>query len=274
MTDVLRYAINHTVAPDKSIAELIDLAKALDLDAVELRNDVAGGSPGDDPARIRDQAGEAGVRILSINALQRFNDWNAAREREATQLAGWVRDCGAAVLVLCPVNDAAFRPSEAERLSGLRDALRGLAPILADAGVTGAIEPLGFATSSLRMNWEAVEAIEELDLRDQFRIVHDTFHHYLAGEPHLLPEWTALAHISGVDRNLAPDAMRDPDRGLVDAGDRLGNIAQIVALLAGGYSGYFSFEPFAKSVQNSHDIAGALATSIHWIDSDIAKAQV
>lgn len=273
MSHVLRYAINHMVAPDKSIAELIDLAKALDLDAIELRNDVRA-SPGDDPLRVREQASAAGVQILSINALQRFNDWNPGREREARELAGWVRECGARMLVLCPVNDAGFKPSETERQSGLREALRGLAPILADAGIMGLIEPLGFATSSLQMNWQAVEAIEEVD-RDRFRIVHDTFHHYLAGEPHLLPEWTALVHISGVDDlDTALDALRDPHRGLVGANDRLGNIAQIIALLAGGYSGPFSFEPFARGVHASHDIAAALGASMHWIDAEIARAQV
>ena len=56
--------------------------------------------------------------------------------------------------------------------------------------------------------------------------------------------------------------------------DRLGNIAQITALLAGGYGGPFSFEPFAASVHASQNIAGALERSMHWIDAELAKAQV
>jgi 2-keto-myo-inositol isomerase len=274
LSAILRYAINHMVAPSRSIAELIELAADLELEGVELRNDVPGGSPADDPARVRELASAAGVRILSINALQRFNDWTPAREAEARALAGAAQACGAEMLALCPVNDAAFSPAESERLAGLRKALKALAPILADAGIMGLIEPLGFATSSLRMNWEAVEAIEDQDLGDRFRIVHDTFHHYLAGEPHLLPEWTALVHISGVDRDIPLGALRDEHRVLVDADDGLGNIGQIIALLAGGYSGPFAFEPFAASVRNHPDIAAALATSMHWIDAEIAKAQI
>jgi 2-keto-myo-inositol isomerase len=105
--------------------------------------------------------------------------------------------------------------------------------------------------------------------------VHDTFHHYLSGEPHLLPDWTGLVHLSGVDHQGLPlDTLRDSHRGLVDAGDRLGTVTQIAALLAGGYDGPFSFEPFAASVHASHDIAGALATSMHWIDAELAKVQV
>jgi 2-keto-myo-inositol isomerase len=38
-----------------------------------------------------------------------------------------------------------------------------------------------------------------------------------------------------------------------------------------GYSGAYSFEPFAASVHGVHDIAGALEASMHWIDREIAR---
>jgi 2-keto-myo-inositol isomerase len=277
LSHLLSYAVNHMVAPRRSFAELVALANALELDSVEIRNDLPGTAilDGTDAAKVRDQAAAGGVRILSINALQRFNEWSAEREREARALARYAHDCGAAMLVLCPVNDVSYRLAESERLSGLRGALRGLAPILGDAGVIGLVEPLGFGESSLRLQSEAVEAIEDLGLGERFRIVHDTFHHYLAGEPHLLPDWIGLVHLSGVDDlDLPLGAMRDLHRGLVGPGDRLGNIAQICALLAGGYGGPFSFEPFAASVHATDDIAGALERSIHWLDAELAKAQV
>jgi 2-keto-myo-inositol isomerase len=277
LSHLLSYAINHMVAPRRSFADLVALAQALELDAVEIRNDLPGTAilDGTDAAQIRDQAEAGGVRILSINALQRFNEWNAEREVEARLLARYAQDCGAAMLVLCPVNDVSYRLSEPARLSGLRDALRGLAPILGDAGIMGLIEPLGFQESSLRLQSEAVEAIEDQGVGDRFRTVHDTFHHFVAGEPHVLPDWIGLVHLSGVDDpNLPLSAMRDSHRGLVGPDDRLGNIGQICALLAGGYDGPFSFEPFAASVHASHDITGALESSIHWIDAELAKAQV
>lgn len=277
MSHLLSYAINHMVAPRKSFAELAALAQVLELDAVEIRNDLPGTAilDGTDATQLRDQAEASGVRILSINALQRFNDWNNEREVEARALARYAQNCGAAMLVLCPVNDVSYRLAETERLSGLRDALRALAPILGDAGVIGLVEPLGFQESSLRLQSEAALAIEDVDAGDRFRIVHDTFHHYLAGEPHLLPDWIGLVHLSGVgDPQLPFDVLRDEHRELVGPDDRLGNIAQICALLAGGYDGPFSFEPFAANVHASHDIAGALERSIHWLDAELAKAQV
>ena len=57
------------------------------------------------------------------------------------------------------------------------------------------------------------------------------------------------------------------------ADDILGNIGQIVALTE-GYSGPYSFEPFAASVHASRDIAGALETSMHLIDRELAKLPV
>jgi len=273
VSHVLSYAINHMVAPRRTFAGLVELATSLGLDKVEIRNDLEGVAIGDGTpaARIREEAQAGGVRILSINALQRFNDWNDERAEAAVALARYARDCGAEALVLCPVNHVSYRLSESERLRNLRDALRALAPILAEAGIMGLIEPLGFEESSLRLKADAIEAIEELEQGDRFRIVHDTFHHYLAGEPRMFPEWTALVHISGVDDDKLPrGSLRDEHRGLIGASDVLGNIAQIIALME-GYSGPFSFEPFATSVHAGGDIAGALQSSLHWIDREIAK---
>jgi 2-keto-myo-inositol isomerase len=275
VSHLLSYALNHMVAPRRTFAGLAELATSLGLDQVEVRNDLQGVpiSDGTPPARIREQAEAAGVRILSINALQRFNDWNDERATEAAALARYARDCGAQALVLCPVNAAGYRPSAQERMGKLRDALRGLAPILGDAGIIGLVEPLGFAESSLRLKSDVVEAIEELELGERFRLVHDTFHHYLAGEARMYPEWTGLVHISGVDEDLPLDRLRDKHRVLVEGSDILGNIGQIIGLME-GYSGPYSFEPFAASVHAQGDIAGALEISMHWIDREIAKVPV
>jgi 2-keto-myo-inositol isomerase len=273
VSHVLSYALNHMVAPRKTFAELVELAASLGLEQVEIRNDLPGVaiSDGTPPGRIRVQAEAAGVRILSINALQRFNDWDDARAKEAARLAGYARDCGAAALVLCPVNDASWRRSDQQRLDGLRQALGALAPILAEAEIVGLVEPLGFPESSLRLKGEAVGAIEELELGDRFRLVHDTFHHYLAGEVRLFPEWTGIVHISGVeDASLPLARTRDEHRVLVGANDLSGALLQILALME-GYSGAYSFEPFAARLHGLDDIAGALELSMHWIDREIAR---
>lgn len=253
-----RFALNHMTAPRLAPDAFFALAGALGLDAVEIRNDLEGNAilDGTPPARIRRLASDAGVRILSINALQRFDDWRAERANQAVALADYAAACGAEALVLVPTNDGS-RPDR------LQAALEGLKAILKGRGLRGLVEPLGFESCSLRLKSEAAAAIRAIGGADTFGLVHDTFHHHLAGESELFPELTGLVHISGVDNpDLAVADMRDPDRVLVTAADRLGNVEQIRSLRQAGFDGYLSFEPFAAEIQALDDPKAALAASM------------
>lgn len=267
-------ALNHMVAPALDVPRFFDLAAGLGCRGVEIRNDlgdgtVAGGLPA---AKVAQLAAGRGLTILSINALQRFNDWTEARAGEARALADYAGRCGAGALVLVPVNDSGWQPPLEERRAGLRRALSGLAPILADSGILGLVEPLGFEICSLRSKREAVAAIDDLGLGDCFRLVHDTFHHHLAGEGDLFPGRTGLVHVSGVeDRTVPLAALRDSHRVLVGPADLIGNTGQISALHAGGYRGPVSFEPFAASVHADPDIAGALRGSVDHLAAALAR---
>jgi 2-keto-myo-inositol isomerase len=273
LSHLVRFALNHMVAPRRTVAELVALAGGLGLDAIEIRNDLPGVAiaDGTPAAEVRRAADDRGVRILSINALQRFNEWTPARAVEAEALAAYASGCGAEALVLCPVNDRAWRPSESERRAKLEAALRALGTILGEAGILGLVEPLGFPESSLRFKADAIEAIEELGLQDRFRLVHDTFHHHLSGEPRIYPEHTGLVHISGVeDASLPFEQIRDAHRVLVGPDDRCTALPQIRAL-SNGYAGAYSFEPFAASVHGLEDVAEALERSMGWIDRELAR---
>ncbi|WP_342235505.1 TIM barrel protein [Inquilinus sp. OTU3971] len=272
-TDVV-VALNHMVVPALDVPRFFDLAAGLGCRGVEIRNDlgddaVAGGLAAEAVARL---AAQWDVTILSINALQRFNDWTEARAEEARALADYAGRCGAGALVLVPVNDSGWQLPPEERRAGLRRALSGLAPILADSGILGLVEPLGFEICSLRSKREAVAVIDELGLGDRFRLVHDTFHHHLAGEPDLFPDRTGLVHMSGVEDRTVPLAeLRDAHRVLVGPADMIGNALQIRALHAGGYRGPVSFEPFAASVHADPDIAGALRGSIDHLGAALVR---
>ncbi|MGC8470178.1 MAG: TIM barrel protein [Acetobacteraceae bacterium] len=268
MSDPIRFALNHMLAPRLRFAAFAALARGLGVTDVEIRNDLAGVEIADQTpaARVRAEAAAAGVRLLTINALQKFEWWDDTRAAEAESLAAYAAEAGAAALVLCPLNSHDDRRDGAARAADLRRALAGLAPILARHGLRGFVEPLGFTECALRSKAAAVAAIRELGLGERFALVHDTFHHHLAGEPALFPAETGLVHISGVeDAAVAVGDMRDAHRVLVGPRDRLGNLAQITALRAAGYTGPFSFEPFAESVHRSADIAADLAASIAFL---------
>lgn len=263
----MKFALNHMTTPAMPVADFFDLAHSLDIDAVEIRNDLANNAilDGTTPGEIRKMAQDRGIEIISINALQRFNEWNEARATEADELIAYARDCGAKALVLVPKNDGTGR-EDGERQRNLRDALTALKPRLEAAGVIGLVEPLGFAICSLSSKQEAADAIEAVNGTDVFKLVHDTFHHHLAGEPALFPAMTGLVHISGVtDPAVSIADMRDSHRVLVDGDDRLGNVGQIRALRAAGYEGPLSFEPFADSVHALSDPRAAVKASMDHI---------
>lgn len=269
----LRFALNHMAAPQLDLRAFFGLAQSLGITDVEIRNDIAGRAimDGTPAAQVKAMARDSGRSIITINALQRFNQWTPERETEAVSLARYARDCGAAALILVPVNDGTGR-GEGERQGNLRVALKALKPILDDHGVTGLVEALGFEICSMRSKREAAEAITAVGGLETFRLTHDTFHHHLAGEDEIFPALTGLVHISGVvDPSLGVGEMRDAHRVLVDGRDRLGNIEQIGALLAGGYTGPLSFEPFADELRTLADPARALAESMDFIRGQLAS---
>lgn len=263
----LDFAINHMAAPQCMLADFFKLAASLQAARVEIRNDIAGNAilDGTPAAVVKRLAAENDVTIISINALQKFNQWSDSRLAEVEALADYAAGCGAKALVLVAANDGAIADRRV-RVESASSQLSLIAPILRERGLTGLVECLGFETCSLRSKAEAVAAIDAVNGRDVFRLTHDTFHHHLAGEPDLFPELTGLIHISGVeDPAVAVSDMRDSHRVLVGPQDRLDNIGQIAALRRGGYAGPLSFEPFAEDLRHLADPAAALRHSMNFI---------
>ena len=268
------FALNHMAAPRLSLGDLLALAGRLGMRGVEIRNDIAGTAIADGtaPGDVRAMAERAGTRIVSINALYPFNMWDEERAGQARRLIDYAAACGAEAIVMCPLNDAAYAASDDERLGRLRDALAALKPLLAGAGITGLLEPLGFTECSLRTKREAVDAIRAVDGAGTFALVHDTFHHHVAGEAELFPEMTGLVHVSGVvDPAVGAERMRDPHRVLVDARDLIDNVGQVRALRAAGYAGPVSFEPFAPEVHGRPDIEAALRDSMAFVSGALDR---
>jgi 2-keto-myo-inositol isomerase len=266
--NLMQFSLNHMVAPKLGYAEFFDLALRLGINAVEIRNDIETSLMGNKNAKmIGKLAADKGIKILNVNALQRFNQWNGAKASEAARLAEYAALTGAKALVLVPTNDTKFKPTHEARLEGLRESLRGLAPILLHHGLIGCVEPLGFVECSLRLKAEAIAAIDAVKQSKRFKVTHDTFHHFVAGEKNLFASRTGLIHVSGVDdKKYKASTMRDPQRVLVDAKDRIDNLGQVKALVKAGYKGYVSFEPFAAGVHKSKQIARDVARSMDYLE--------
>ncbi|TDX82150.1 2-keto-myo-inositol isomerase [Neorhizobium sp. R1-B] len=261
----MRFAINHITAPKLSLEQFFATARSLGLTEVEIRNDLPDIVGTVKPEAVKAAAEKSGVTIVSINALYPFNVWSGDLPSKAVALADYAAASGANALVMCPLNDGTK-----VSFDDLVAALRAMKPILEERGLTGLVEPLGFPVSSLRTKKEAVRAIDAAEGGAVYKLVHDTFHHHLAGETELFPDRTGLVHISGVvDPAVAVEDMLDAHRVMVDASDRLENVPQIRALIAAGFDGPYSFEPFAEEVHALAHPEAAVRQSIGYVSSKL-----
>ena len=273
MPSSIPFSINRISAPRIPFADFAALAKRLGVQAIEIRNDLPDAEMvnGAKAADIGAAAKSQGLAIRSINALQRFEQFDAKRLHEAKEMIDYAVACGAEALVLCPTNDLRDKRTPEQRHLDLVNALTQLKPLLDAASLVGLVEPLGFEECAVRRKSQAVRAIQEINGAGTFKLVHDTFHHHLAGEGLFFPELTGLIHISGVeDTAITPAQMRDSHRVLVGAADRLGNAAQLNTLLNAGYAGYVSFEPFAEEIAAAQDIEQQLAASMAYLSQAVA----
>jgi 2-keto-myo-inositol isomerase len=271
----VKFGFNHMVSPSLTPEELVDAAVEVGAVAIELRNDIGANSLSDieTARRVGAKAADRGLEIRSVNALYPFNVWNDERARQTRDMAKLAAACGAAGLVMCPLNEGKMLEETPDKAAGLRAALKGARAILAEFGLKGFVEPLGFPKSSLRFKRTALDAIDDTQSADVFSLVHDTFHHCGAGESEVFASRTGLAHISGLeDPTVSFAEMLDGHRVLVGPKDRLGNIEQLRRLYADGFDGIVSFEPFAKEV---HDLAHPLAavrTSMAYVRQALAPS--
>ena len=269
----MKFALNHMTVPNVGYADFLDLAKSLGCVGVEVRNDIArplfdGMDAADAGALARDK----GVRLVGLSQVYPFNSWSDDIAAEVKALIATAQAAGAETISLIPRNDGT-QNANGERQANLRIALKEIKSMLEDSGMVALVEPLGFLRSSLRSKQELIDTIVSLNATNQFKIVHDTFHHTLAEGGPIFPEHTGIVHISAVvDPSLAIAEMEDEHRVLVDENDRLGNVDQIAALLAAGYDGPISYECFSPVTQSMAYPFGELKKSFEFISSQVTAS--
>ncbi len=109
------FALNHMVAPRKSLPAFMDMARSLGVEKIEIRNDLSGQAITDGTS-ARDRQGRRRIE----ESLHRQHQRPAALQpvdlrpgpRKRRKLIAYAKACGAEALVLCPVNDESFAPAE------------------------------------------------------------------------------------------------------------------------------------------------------------------
>jgi len=276
MIDRRRFGLNRIIAPWLGLEEFFEFAASVGLRKLELRNDLGSRDALDNmpPAAAAAMAADMGIEIISINALQKFNlaSVRAKAMSELLALLETAKSIGCNAVVLCPNNDPNDARATAQRAAETTDALSAFGPLFTKAGILGLIEPLGFAISSLASLVKAQESIRKSGFAC-YKIVHDTFHHYIGPEDQTIlgkaydVSNTGLVHVSGVEIKLPKGDYRDQHRVLVGPDDRMNSKEQILRLDQLGFAGDFSFEPFSPAIQKlSRDkLAEAVRRSIDYI---------
>jgi 2-keto-myo-inositol isomerase len=253
-----KISLNRILLPGLSLEEFFKLCADLALNKVELRNDLEGIGIIEpySPEQVKGLSEKYNIKILTINALQKFN-LEAILPEKLEELKELIHLCVAIdcqAIVLVPTNDISDkRDSEAVKQETL-SALKAYKTLFEDSGIWGYVEPLGFEECSLRSKVVALQAIRKSGCRN-YKIVHDTFHHHLGPDTddslknNYDVAYTGLVHVSGVESDIPSNQYKDDHRILIADGDRLNNREQLELLIQLGYKGDISFEPFAKDVQ-------------------------
>lgn len=261
-----RFCINRKIAPNLTLENFFRLVKRCGLSKVELRNDMPGGRVTDNLSddQLNALAAQYGIEIVTINALGMFN-LLADKPRllkNAEALLAQARAIHSKAVVMCPHCSASDQRSEAQKKEDTLAALQLLAPLFEQYGVEGYVEPLGFGISSLRSSLLAQAIIR--DSGAPYRIVLDTFHHYLSDvhpqdfDAQIQVEQIGLVHLSGVEASLFKGALSDEERIMLSDKDRLASRAQVLNLERLGYRGIYAFEPFSSQLNQ-------------WSESDIER---
>lgn len=268
-----RFALNRIIYPHAPLKDFIDLALVCGISKIELRNDLEGGRIIDSLSsnELSSICKSEGVEIISVNAVQKFNlpaNFINARE-EIKEISSLCNEINCSSIVLCPNNEIDDKRTSAEFLRDTIDALNFYASTFRDYELTAYIEPLGFPECSIRTKRDAMEAIQKSDCPEIYKIIHDTFHHFLSSELEYYFEATGLVHISGVSEDIKKSAVKDEHRILINCNDKMDSLKQIHILEESGYPGLYSFEPFATSVQkmSKSDLIKAVNNSLNYIIS-------
>ena len=253
-----KIGLNRILFPKENLEEFFKLSADMGLHKIELRNDLAGIGiiAPYSPEQVKGLSEKYNIKILTINALQKFN-LGAVLPKILAELKEMIRlavaiDCEAIVLV--PTNDVNDKRDSDVIMQETVAALKAFGPLFEDKDIWGYVEPLGFEECSLRSKVSALQAIQESGCSN-YKIVHDTFHHHLGPDTDDTLKndcdisYTGLVHVSGVESHIPSNQYTDDHRILITERDLLKNLEQLELLLNLGYKGDISFEPFAKDVQ-------------------------
>lgn len=258
-----RFCLNRKAAPAIPLTETIQLVSELGVPNVEVRNDLYG--PPDNTTildhlsgqRVANLLNEKQVNVETINAIGNMDNRDMIREnlKSLTSMLEMTKDFDLKNIIFCPVRSTDDHRSIEQRKTDAIANVRDYSSVLKQYGVNGLIEPLGFADSTLRTPWEGQAVIDAAGV-DNFKLVADTFHYYLAGVTdeqfiHKVDvNYVGLVHLSAVTTTTTPlENLDDQDRYMLSSDDIMESATLAKKFENAGYQGLYAFEPFSDDLK-------------------------
>ncbi|MFB9770056.1 sugar phosphate isomerase/epimerase family protein [Lactiplantibacillus modestisalitolerans] len=257
-----RFCLNRKAAPGISLSETIPAVAKLGLKSIEVRNDLYGAPDNksildhmtsDDVKKLLT---DNNVHIETINAIGNMDNRQMIDENLASlkEMLEMTKGLNLGKIIFCPVRSTEDHRSSTQRQADAVANVRDYSKLLKQYNVDGLIEPLGFTDSTLRTPWEGQKVIDEAGV-DNFTLVADTFHYYLAGvtpqqfNDKVNVNYIGLVHLSAVMGSKAREALDDQDRYMLDPKDIMKSADWAKIIEAAGYQGLYAFEPFSDDLK-------------------------
>lgn len=280
MITIDNFCINRKVAPGLDLKEFIHMVGDLNIKYIELRNDISGKVDnstildGYSPEEIKRLLDEEGIRVVDINA-QGNMDLDSNLDQNIKSLGEMInigRILGIKNILFCPVRNKEDTRTNKEKYTQAVENIKVYSQLLKENNMNGLIEPLGFNDSSLKTPWLAQDIIKETGV-DNFKLVADNFHYYLAGvsqedfNSKVDPKMVGLVHLSSVLDKKSREELDDPDRLMPETGDIMNVFNHVKMFEDSPYDGLYSFEPFSPTLYdwNVEDAKRAITHSINLI---------
>lgn len=280
MLDNSRLCINRKSCPGLGLPDFIKLAGELGVHHIELRNDLytVGGNngilDGESPEVVNKFLKQYDVQVEDINSVGNTDDPSQldANLKTLDEMIDIAKAIGAKKILFCPVMDKNDSRSDQEKFDDGVKTIKAFSKRLADNGMSGLFETLGFPESSIRTPFRAMEIIKAAGA-DNFKVVSDLFHWFMGGvtiddmDDNLDINDVGLIHISSVTSTKPKAELNDQLRFLLAdiANDQVHAHERINWFKDHDYAGLYSFEGFSDQLRGL-DFDGAKRTLQAAID--------
>lgn len=257
-----RFCLNRKAAPGITLDKTLPMVASVGVKNIEVRNDLYGAPDNSSildhfsGEQVKEMLTQNGVGVETINAIGNMDlrsaiDDNLASLKEMLEMA---KSFDLKNIIFCPVrSDADTRSPEVRKQEAVLN-VKDYSKMLKQYGVNGLIEPLGFLDSTLRFPWEGQAVIDQAGV-DNFKLVADSFHYYLAEvsdqdfADKVDVNYIGLVHLSSVVDDKPREVLDDQDRYMLDEADIMNSVHIAHNIENAGYKGLYAFEPFSDDLK-------------------------